>query len=63
MGAVRVRFNTAFVAAGFFSFGGVAAGKQQRRGADEQGEEFDLFHAFVCLLFSCAGHLHRSESG
>ncbi len=51
MGAIGVGVNAAFVAAGGFggaAFGRVATGDQKRGGADEQGEQFDLFH--ICLL-------------
>ena len=58
MSAIGVGVRAALMAAGglvagaFAAFAGVAAGEQEGGGADEQGEEFDLFHAYVFWLFS-----------
>ncbi len=64
MSAIGVGVSAAFVAAGGLggaAFGAVAAGEQEGGGADEQGEDLDVFHAFYFWWFSCAGALPLLE--
>ena len=55
MGAIGMGFDAALVTAGVCVgaalAGGMAAGDEQRGGADEQGEEFEVFHFFICWFW------------
>ena len=60
MGAIGMGFDAALVTAGVcvgaaLAAGSMAAGDEQRGGADEQGEEFDVFHVLFLFWFAPAG--------
>lgn len=66
MRAIGMGLDAAFMTAGVFVrtalAAGVAAGEQQRRGADEQGEEFEVFHVlYFWFRFVPARHLALAE--
>ncbi len=68
MSAIGVGVRAALMTAGglgagaFAAFAGVAAGEQEGGGADEQGKEFDLFHAFFWFS-GCVGASLGSGGG
>ena len=67
MGAIGMGFDAALVTAGVcvgtaLAAGGMAAGDEQRGGADEQGEEFEVFHVlYFWFRFVPARHLALAE--